>query len=611
MHAQLISALISVVFAADTGRQLAARWARPPVEASTAPLYVWNGEMSETAIDRYLTANAAQGVQAAFIHPRPGLITPYLSGRWFSLVRHTVAQGKQRGMHVWLYDENSYPSGFAGGHVPAEMPESWNQGAGLRMKKLATLDPQEERRFVHVIRGAGGVYAFEPVFYEKRAWHGGYSYVDLLKPGVTEKFIELTMGGYEAAIGHEFGHTVPGIFTDEPNIFPPSRDSMRWTPDLFARFEKLKGYDLRPYLTALWEETGDWRKVRHDYWSVLLALFLERWSKPWFQYTEKKGLIWTGHYWEHEWPNPHHVPDNMAVYAWHQMPGIDLLFNQWREDTHAQFGNVRSVREVASVAHQLGRRRVFCETYGGGGWELRFEDMKRLGDWMFGLGINFLNQHLAFHTIAGARKHDYPQSFSYHEPWWDHYRKVADYQARLSLALSSGEVRNRILVIEPTTSAWMYASLPGSGHPRLAEIGREFQDFLNSMEAAQVEYDLASEDILRRYGKVSGSRLMVGHRAYDVLVLPPGLESLEQPTAELLERYRGSGGELAGFVDAVERVDGVASARLAGLKWRRLRSVNEGVFREPDFSLSPRGKVFHQRRRLGDGQLVFLVNSSL
>ena len=38
-------------------------------------------------------------------------------------------------MKVWIYDENSYPSGFAGGHVPDQMPESYNQGQGLRMTK--------------------------------------------------------------------------------------------------------------------------------------------------------------------------------------------------------------------------------------------------------------------------------------------------------------------------------------------------------------------------------------------------------------------------------------------------------------------------------------------
>ncbi len=74
-------------------------------------------------------------------------------------------------------------------------------------------------------------------------WYGGFSYVDLLYPGVTQKFIEVTMTGYEKYFGTEFGHTVPGTFTDEPQINSPG--GIRWTPDLFEVFEKKWGYDLQ------------------------------------------------------------------------------------------------------------------------------------------------------------------------------------------------------------------------------------------------------------------------------------------------------------------------------------------------------------------------------
>ena len=36
-------------------------------------------------------------------------------------------------MNVWIYDENSYPSGFAGGFVPELMPDS--RGRGLQFKE--------------------------------------------------------------------------------------------------------------------------------------------------------------------------------------------------------------------------------------------------------------------------------------------------------------------------------------------------------------------------------------------------------------------------------------------------------------------------------------------
>ena len=75
------------------------------------------------------------------------------------------------------------------------------------------------------------------------------------------------------------------------------------------------------------------------------------------------------------------------AYAWHQQPGIDMLFNQFDEvSPNARFGNIRSVKELSSVANQLGKQHT-SETYGGGGWELTFKDMKRLGDWQYVLGL--------------------------------------------------------------------------------------------------------------------------------------------------------------------------------------------------------------------------------
>jgi hypothetical protein len=109
------------------------------------------------------------------------------------------------------------------------------------------------------------------------------------------------------------------------------------------------------------------------------------------------------------------------------------------------------------AANKLDRKRTLCETYGGSGCQLTFKEMKRLGDWQYALGVNFMNQHLSLMTLTGTRKYDYPQIFSYHSPWWNHYGTLNHYFTRLSLALSSGQQRNKILIIEPTTTAWMYS----------------------------------------------------------------------------------------------------------------------------------------------------------
>jgi hypothetical protein len=111
---------------------LSAEFKAPSAEYTTAPFFVWNYRITKEEIDKFLKDFKDQGSLQVFVHPRPGLVTEYLSDEWFELFKYTVDKGKELGMKVWIYDENSYPSGFAGGHVPDQMPESYNQGQGLK-----------------------------------------------------------------------------------------------------------------------------------------------------------------------------------------------------------------------------------------------------------------------------------------------------------------------------------------------------------------------------------------------------------------------------------------------------------------------------------------------
>ena len=71
-----------------------------------------------------------------------------MSDEWYSLYKHAIDYAKEKDMKVWIYDENSYPSGFAGGHVPEEMPESYNQGQGLALEKVNVLPENTADYFI-------------------------------------------------------------------------------------------------------------------------------------------------------------------------------------------------------------------------------------------------------------------------------------------------------------------------------------------------------------------------------------------------------------------------------------------------------------------------------
>jgi hypothetical protein len=635
-------------------------FANPPREYATAPLWVWNDLLTERQIRDTMRDLASQRVKQVFVHPRPGLMTPYLGPDWFRLWKVALDEAAKLDMNVWIYDENSYPSGFAGGWVPELMPES--RGMGLTMKESKTA-PKWSDDLVAVLRVNGnqsenvsakvkagealpeGRYVTAAMVRAGNSpWHGNRSYVNLLTKGVTEKFIEVTLDAYKREVGGQFGKRVPGVFTDEPNIRPAG--GFPWCPDLPEQFQQRWGYNLLDHLPSLMLEVGDWRRVRHNYFSTLNDLFIERWGRPMYEWCERNGLAFTGHYWDHEWPHCLGVPDNMAMAAWQHIPGIDVLMNQYAEHTHAQFGNVRFCREISSIANQLGRKRTLVELYGAGGWDLRFEDMKRIGDWLQVMGINTLDEHLSYITIRGARKRDHPQSFSYHEPWWEAYHMNAQYLARLSAVMSQGEQINKVLVIEPTTTAWMY-----QGHEaKLREIGDSFFNLLMALEAAQIEYDLGCEDVIKRWGRPSddkgtiggpldpvtrqpgksqkGRALQVGQRRYELIVSPLVMENISSEVQAILDqvscrKFFGyythvDGREVSDNKPAKWRADPVKFEQSVG-KDRVLRAlIEEDIkpFSEADgFAVEripwDKGTLFHHRRRLADAELLLLVNTSI
>jgi hypothetical protein len=618
---------------AETGASVRDQFANPGREYTSGPLWVWNDMLTEDQVRHALGELAKQNVRQPFVHPRPGLMTPYLGDDWFRLWKVSLEEAEKHDMNIWIYDENSYPSGFAGGFVPEAMPESHGLGLTIdvgeapakfdeNMLGVYRLNKGEAENVTDELRDGAklpkGRYAVaKRELSGSSAWFGGKYYVDLLKPGVTEKFLEITMGAYKREIGDQFGKRVPGVFTDEPHLRPGGK--MHWSDGLPEEFEKRWGYSLLDNLASLQEPVGDWKRVRHNYFQTLLDLFIERWSIPYHDYCEENNLEFTGHYWEHGWPGATSAPDNMAMYAWHQRPATDILFNNYGESPNAQFGNVRAGLELQSVANQMGRKRTLCEVYGGSGWDVRFEDLKRIGDWIYVLGVNTMNQHLTHSTLRGARKRDYPPSFSYHTPWWDVYKDHGDYFARLSLALSSGKMKNRILVLEPTTTGWLYQT---SGRGNLDKMGKTFQKLVTDLAKAQVEFDIGDEDIIKRNGSVDGAELVVGECSYHTVLIPPITENMNLATVALLEKYLDAGGKVLACDDAgFELIDGQVSKRAQALTqhkgWREIKTADAvKELHQPDNGFIVRmeegkGIPYHHRRQLDDGEILFLVNTSM
>ncbi|HWB98956.1 MAG TPA: glycosyl hydrolase, partial [Bryobacteraceae bacterium] len=515
--------LASHAFSADA--DLERDFRNPPAEYRSMPLWVWNDELSWPRLQEQLEQFRAQGMGGVFVHPRPGLMTEYLGADWFRFWKSSVDAGKRLGLLVNIYDENSYPAGFAGGHVPARAPDTaaqfvqaiWDAGPGsiaapgVTVSAFAVLTDAEGRvTFAERIHRAGELSQGRRllIFRLRRAsgnpWTAGFPYVDLTNPQTAPLFLETTYEAYKQHLGHEFGKTIRWAFNDEPLLatagaYDSAALALPLSYTILAEFQKRCGYDLADRLPSLYWDVGDFRRVRFDYWQTLHDLWKENYFQPLYQWCDRNGLQFTGHWMEHEWPYPWISPDDASMYAFEHMPGIDMLegsnIRTKGVDPHMLF----TITQVASVAHQLGRR-AFCEAYGVSGWDSTIEHYKRFGDWLMVHGINFVDQHLAFATVRGARKRDHPQSFTDVAAWWPYYRTHGDHLARVSYLLTRGRPHNRLLLLEATTSGFLWARR-GGATPELERMRRDNAELIQALADRQVDFDLGDEYILEWHGK--------------------------------------------------------------------------------------------------------------
>ena len=531
----------------------------------------WNEQLSEPLIRETLEELAAEHIREFFFYPTFGLDVEYLSDDYFRFYRFALAEAKRLGMKMWLYDEYSWPTGFAGGKLSEALPGA--AAKGVRFDRIEPNEPLPQNAlgvyapidggFKRLADGAAAsvtriVAKIQYAGREERL-AGGF-YCDMLQAGVTEKFIEITHEAYRKNSGDEFGKTVPGIFTDEMTL--DRAGGIQWTDALAARFEQKFGYsifDVLPLLEfdgVMTLENG--RRVtaaeaRHHHKSVLLDLVIERWSEPLWRYCEENHLEFTGHYEEHLWAYSTKNPDTAALYVWHQRPTLDIIFNDWGHGHSAQAGNVRIVRELGSVAAQLGRGKTASETCGAAGWGLLPRDIKRLADWQFALGVTNPVEMGPQLSIRGTRKFDEGPSLFFHQPWWSDYDKLVDYQTRLSYLMAQGKRNVDVLVLQPTTSLWLFSR---DSH-QCDTLADGFCETLHALEARQVEYDLGSEWIAERFGAVtSEGRLKIGEADYSTVVLPDGFSNIEKATLTLLDQFVANGGTVILLGEKPERIHG-------------------------------------------------------
>lgn len=553
------------------------------------PFWGWNGMLDKEELVNQVREMKAAGIGGFFIHSRDGLETEYLGEEWMECVKAVVEEAKALGMCVWLYDEDRFPAGTAGGRVPAGGDAYRCKGLCLEVmaqEEYARLYEQEIAKqsslsddeigfvtaYAAVVEGdmiqsarrltlqRSEAFAEGEVLLAVRLlvsapseWFNYETPPDNLNPDCTRRFIAETHEKYKQAVGQEFGKTIQGIFTDEPSIhdrhcyFGEKQAWIPWTFGYGAYFKELLGYDFLEVLPWFYFHGEKSPKARHDYWYSISKRFGESYFKVIGEWCEQNHLAFTGHFLQEDKMGLA-VRVNGAVmpnYQYQHIPGIDMLGEQT--------GEYMTIKQCTSVARQLGKKNVLTETYGCTGWEFTFEGQKWMGDWQYVLGVNRRCQHMALYSLRGCRKRDYPPSFNYNTNWWNYNAQVEDYFARFAVAAEQGKAVADILLLHPVSTVWSRLGSSPYGNPSrknerdipgLNQFGDKFNQLIAELLQQHLDVDLGDEILMEQYGRAQDGAMKIGEMSYKAVVLPAGTKNLLESTWKLLYAYLEQGGKI-------------------------------------------------------------------
>lgn len=296
-----------------------------------------------------------------------------------------------------------------------------------------------------------------------------------------------------------------------------------WTKRFAEEFQRRKGYDLIPYLPALFADIGPVTpKIRLDYSDVKAALTEEGYFRPIFDWNATRGMIY-GCDQAGRGLDPAEFGDYFRCVRWFTAPG---------HDTPGVGADLLKGKVSSSISHLYHRPRVWLEGYHSAGWGMTPAALMQATRENYVFGCNLLCLHGLYYTTHGGFWEWAPPCYHFRMPYWQHMGVFLKYFERLSYLLSQGDHRCDVAVMYPvapleagmdgersvSTAFTMGAGLFGQG------IDFDFIDF-QSLERA----------------KFQGKQLLVSGEAYRVLVLP-AMAAVRWSTIQQALRFFRSGG---------------------------------------------------------------------
>ncbi len=502
----------------------------------------------------------------------------------FTKLRKVIADLRQAGRQVWLYDELGYPSASAGGRVVADHPEFQVQVVACRSARAKageTATIRHERGTVvacqaipvqdgnlmpdrtveltmsgdntfsyHAAEGEWIVCLLERFPAETWRRHNiPRRNVNILDRQAIARFIQLTHQRYASELGPQL-RDIEAFFTDEPQFgsaehwsegLPSCEPMVQWCDELPAAFRQKKGYDITTALAALFHPAGAaTARHRYNFYDVQSDLVADNYFGQIESWCRENGVASSGHMLLEESLLFHLMFSGSMMKNWAHMdlPGVDLL---GASPYHTMAGwnhNIVPVAEdfsckmASSAAHLGGKIGTFTESYAIAE-QATLRQVLGIAAWQFAGGVT----HMSTYTIQ--------QRLSTAD-----YGTFCDFAGRLAVMARRGRHVADIAVLVPEASVWASYTPPDGGlfptyfkcNPEPTRIDQVFRETCCSLLRRQRDFDCLSEPMLQR-SQIRDGQLQLANESFRCLILPE-MRMIEDATLAKVRQFAEAGGQV-------------------------------------------------------------------
>lgn len=462
---------------------------------------------------------------------------------WETLIR-AVEACSQTGLIVWLYDEDGYPSGAAGGLVLQRNRD---------FEALAlTFDPSQAEPF-----------ALRPSYEYTHASNNYYAarrYPNLIDDEAMRCFIEVTHQAYWDRLKDYFGTTIKAFFTDEPSLMAVNigeipadakarvrvadpldagvkpMPSVPWVRDLPQQYQQRYGQDIMKDRRSLFEghDEAD-QRIRRQFWELISELIADRYFGQIRRWTQSHGVASSGHTLWEETPL-HHVPlqgNALKVLMQMDIPGLDMLSSNPQAVIYS--GWLTATLPTSAALFNGGRKVMtevsdFSQTMGGKG-PASLADMRATAAWQAALGVT-----------------EFTLYYNYRQRDKQTYKGYCDYVGRLNAILREAQPAPAVLLYYPIYDLWA-EYLPVAEKLTLETQSEKTRQIVGSflrlgqqMLRKQISFALVDHELLAR-AEVRDGSIWINGRRFEALVLPAQVE-LPDSAATIVNRFKAAGGKV-------------------------------------------------------------------